>query len=433
MIKNEAKLRRTTFYSLLLSFLAVLFYIILMWFLLKPLAGQLISSGPGGKGLLSAIDFNHDNAAYHYIIGRYYHFSNSSYDIKKAISHYRASLNLIPLQPAVWRDLATAYQLDGQTSESERSLQRAVKLNPNNPELMWEAGTFWLISNMPDKAMGSLKRYIQLMPNNQNIAYDLCYKLQLDNTYILANLVPDSYEYRANYLTYLMNTNRVEESEETWKSIGLNKLDEKLFIAYVNFLINNSRYAEAETLWKEVIGKIDGYVKDSPVFVINNYSFENDMLGGGFGWVVSETNGVNVYIDESVHMDGKRSLAVTFDGTANPDIAFARQVVKVTPSSHYVLTANIKTDDITTTNGILMSVQGHKCTGLNKRSEIVTGTNFWKELSIDFNVPAECNAVTVNFKRERSLKFDNRIKGTAWIDKVAMKQQMVQTISSARH
>ncbi len=433
MKKSEAGKQRTSISSLILSFFAVLVYIILLWSLFKPLAGQFMFSGPDEKGLFSAIDFNRNNAAYHYILGRHYHFSLSSHDMKKAISHYRESLSLIPLQAAVWTDLAKAYQLDGQPSESERSLERAVRLNPNNPDLMWEAGTFWLISNMTDKAMGSLKRYIQLMPENQNIAYDLCYRLQLDNDYLLANLVPDSYNFRASYLTYLMNTNRLEEAEETWKTIGLKRLDKKLFIAYVNFLINNSQYEKAETLWKEITGKIDGYVKDSPLFLISNYSFENDMLEGGFDWIISETDGVNVFIDETVHMEGKRSLAVTFDGRTNPGIVFARQVVRVTPASRYVLMANIKTDGITTTNGIFMSVQGHKCSGLNKSSETVIGTNFWKELSIDFDVPAECSAVTVNFKRERSVKFDNRIQGTAWLDKVTMKQQIVQTAGSARH
>ena len=432
MKKSEVRAQRTAISSLIPSFFAVLVYVILLWFLFKPLAGQIMFSSPGEKGLLASIDFN-NNAAYHYILGRYYHFSSSSHDMKKAISHYRESLNLIPLQAVVWTDLAKAYQLDGQPLESERSLQRAVRLNPNNPDLMWEAGIFWLISNMTDKAMGSLKRYIQLMPENQNIVYDLCYRLQLENAYLLENLVPDSYEYRASYLTYLMNTNRVEESEETWKTIGLNKLDKKLFTAYVSFLINNSRYDKAGSLWKEITGKIDGYVKDSPVSLISNYSFENDMLEGGFDWIISETDGVNVFIDETVHMEGKRSLAVTFDGKTNPDIAFARQVVRVAPASKYVLMANIKTDGITTTNGIFMSVQGHKCRGLNKSSETVTGTNFWKELSIDFDVPAECSAVTVNFYRDRSVKFDNKIQGTAWIDKVTMKQQIVQTAGSARH
>jgi tetratricopeptide (TPR) repeat protein len=431
MKKSEARIQRTAISSLFLSFFAVFVYIILLWFLLKPLAGQLMFSGPGKKGLLPAIAFNRDNAAYHYILGRHYHFSISSHDIKKAISHYRESLSLIPLQAAVWTDLAMAYQLDAQPSESERSLERAVRLNPNNPDLMWEAGTFWLIGNMADKAVGSLKRYIQLMPENQNTAYDLCYRLQLDNAYLLANLVPDSYEYRSNYLTYLMNTNRVEEAGETWKTIELNRLDKKLFTAYVNFLINNNQYEKAETLWKEITGRIDGYV-DSPAFLISNYSFENDMLEGGFDWIVNETNGVDVFIDETVHMDGRRSLAVTFDGSTNPDIVLARQVVRVTPASQYVLMANIKTDGITT-NGIFMSVQGRKCSGLNKRSETVTGTNFWKELSIDFDVPAQCSAVTINFKRERSVKFDNRIQGTAWLDKVTMKRQIVQTTGSARH
>jgi tetratricopeptide (TPR) repeat protein len=432
MNKNEARLQ-STITSFVLSFFAVLVYIILIWHLYKPLAGQLMFRGKDETGLAAAIKYNPDNAAYHYLLGKHHHLSITNPDIKKAISHYRESLDLIPLQAAVWTDLAKAYQIDGQASEAEHAFERAVKLDPHNTDLLWEAGTFWLIRNNTGKAMKSLKRYIELLPEKQNFVYDLCFKLSLDNTYLLKDLVPDSYEYRANYLTYLMNTGRVEASEKTWQAIDLNRIDKNLFITYVNFLLDNGLYEKAEKLWEDITEKIEGLIKDSGHSLIWNYSFENDMLEGGFDWTARETEGANVFIDESVHMEGKRSLAIAFDGSTNPDILFARQLVAVIPSAKYTLTANIKTDGITTTNGIFIFVEGHKCKGLNKRTETITGTNFWKEISLDFDVPAQCSALTVNFKRERSNKFDNKVSGTAWIDKIIMKQQSVLTSISAKH
>jgi len=87
-------------------------------------------------------------------------------------------------------------------------------------------------------------------------------------------------------------------------------------------------------------------------------------------------------------MTGKRSLGVLFDGKHNPDIAFASQVVRVLPNGQYTLRAQIKTDGLTTANGVFLQVSGHNCTGPDRRSDMVTGTSFWKEVTIEFEAPA---------------------------------------------
>jgi hypothetical protein len=98
-------------------------------------------------------------------------------------------------------------------------------------------------------------------------------------------------------------------------------------------------------------------------------------------------------------------------------------VVRIKPSTKYSLKGYIRTEALSTANGIFLNVLGQDCGGLNKRSEAVTGTGFWKEVSVDFETPADCRAVTISIRREKSNRFDNRIEGTAWIDGITMKQQ----------
>jgi len=282
MKRSEAGNRGFTAPGLLLSFSAIAVYIILLWFLLRPAAGQIFFSGPDEKGLLSALKYDKNNAAYNYLLGKFHHFNLYSPDMEKAIGRYRTSLGLIPLQPAVWIDLAKAYRLDGRSAEAESAFERAVALNPNNADLLWEAGIFWLVGERPEKAANSLKRYIQLLPEKQTVVYDLYFKMNPGNPRIYESLVPDEYGYRAGYLRYLMSTGRVEESEAAWKTIDLEQLERNLFSSYVTFLINNSRYETADALWKEITSEIEGYTKDMPGSSVSNYSFENDILEGGF-------------------------------------------------------------------------------------------------------------------------------------------------------
>jgi len=281
--------------------------------------------------------------------------------------------------------------------------------------------------------MAALKHYMLLAPEKQYDVYGLCWDLQLGNTYILENLVPEDYKYRSGYLSYLISTRHAAEAHETWKTIDINKLDKDLFIKYVNFLILSGFYDEAWVIWKEITDRIEGIRNNDDTSLVWNQGFEREILNGGFDWTISEVEGANVFLDDSVRMSGDRSLGVSFDGLHNPDITAARQVVRVEPSSKYSLKGYARTDSLTTANGVFLNVLGHECAGLNKRSEVVTGTAFWKELSVDFETPADCRAITIAIRREKSNKFDNKIEGTAWIDGITMKQQAtLQTSNSAR-
>ncbi len=421
--KNEPVIRRVSVIGTLLAVFSVIIYAILLLLIARPLLGWLSLGKADEKGLLSAIKYDGNNATYHYMLGRYYQLDLINPDTEKAIQHYITSINSNPLQPGAWIDLSKIYQITGRNTEAEYALERALKLSPNNPDLMWEAGTFWLMNNATDKAVDALKRYIILMPDKQKEVYDLCWKLRLDNNYIINSLVPDIYSYRSNYLQYLVATERVREAQESWRAIDKGSLEKDIFIAYVNFLIKNKLYEEAGDVWKEITKKVEGLESNSDTSLVWNSGFENEILNGGFDWIIGKTEGVNIFIDESVRMTGSRSLGVTFDGKYNPNIAVAQQVVRVKPGSRYTLKGYIKTDSLTTANGIVISVYGHNCKGLYKKSDAITGTNFWREVSFDFDTPADCNAAVVRIARERSTKFDNKIEGTAWIDGITLRQQ----------
>ena len=433
MINDQQRPQKTLAFRVF-SVSAVFIYVLVFWLLSRPFTGWLSLGKADEKGLLAAIRYDKSNASYHFLLGRYYLMSLNSPDYPKAIARYRASIQMSPLQAGAWIDLSKAYQANGQTAQSQESFERAVKLSPNNADLMWEAGTYWLINNRLDMAVAALKRYILLVPARQTDVYDLCWKLRLDNRSILQDLLPDSFEYRSQYLSYLISTNHVTEAREAWETIDVQSLDKDLFIKYVNFLVAHNLYDEAWKIWEEITRQIEGTGAYDETTIIWNPGFEHEMLNGGFDWKISEIAGVNVFIDDTIRMSGNHSLGVSFDGQHNPDITIARQIVRAKPSSPYSLRGYVKTDSLTTTNGIFLLVSGHNCSNFNKSSEVLTGSNFWKELSVDFDVPSDCGAVMIAVRREKSGKFDNKIEGTAWIDGMTLKPRgIIQTSNSVKH
>lgn len=405
------------------KFGSIVLYILLVWLTMRPVAGWYAVGRDDEKGLTEAAKYDGGNAVYPYLLGRYYALNIDNPDPARAISYYRRALALSPLQPGAWVGLSRSLLHTGKTSEAEYALDRAVLLNPSDPNLMWEASTFWLMNGEVDKAVAALRKFILINPEGQLPVYDLCWKLKLDNGNIMRNLLPHEYPYEKRYLDYLIAARRPKEAEEVWGLIDKKSLDREAFIRYVNFLIESGLYDRAEKDWREIAIKAVGLKSGDPLPLIWNPDFENEILDGGFDWSIGETGGVDVFIDDSIHMTGNRSLGVSFSGENNPDVTIASQVVKITPGAKFTMKAYVKTQSLTTTNGIFLLVEGHRCSGLSQRSETVSGTNFWREVTVDFDVPQDCLAAVVKIRRERSYKLDNKIAGSAWIDGLSLKER----------
>jgi len=375
------------------------------------------------KGLLSAASFDNRNATYQYILGKFYHYSSEFPDLNKATRHYRNSLQLSPLQAGCWLDLSKAYLTAGLTRDADAALNKAIKLNPKNPAIMWETGVFCLMKSNVDMAVKAFKKFILLEPEGQEDVYDMLWKLQLEPHDILTNLIPDSYPYYRGYLLYLISTERITESKELWNRIELLPKEDELYLRYTDFLISEHLYEDAERVWKVFTDRKFIKRKESQPSLLWNSSFDLDMQNSGFDWRVGKADGVKIFLERDVFISGSRSLGVTFDGTQNPDITVASQFVRVIPGAKYLLRGYIKSNSLTTTNGLFLSVAGYDCRGLYKKSDAVTGTNLWKELSIEFETPPACSIVSINIKRERSYKLDNKISGIAWVDEISLVQR----------
>jgi hypothetical protein len=85
------------------------------------------------------------------------------------------------------------------------------------------------------------------------------------------------------------------------------------------------------------------------------------------------------------------------------------------------------TDKITTGNGIFIQFHGINGCNFSRETEVLTGTNDWRELRIELSTPPNCNAGIVRFRRVKSEKLDNLIGGRAWIDGVRLEKFYTET------
>jgi len=101
-------------------------------------------------------------------------------------------------------------------------------------------------------------------------------------------------------------------------------------------------------------------------------------------------------------------------------VYLAEQIVPVESGKEYKVIGYIKTENVTTKNGVFLDVTGYRCDAFIKRTDSVTGTNLWKDMEVEFTVPGNCKVIKIGIGREKSEKFDSKISGDVWIDSISM-------------
>jgi len=357
-----------------------------------------------------------EDARHFYILGLLKYADN---DTDSSIKFFSRSLSLNPFDSKTWLGLARSYIDKGEHNSGSYALERAISLDRNTPDILWEAGLLSLMNNDPKMASGLLKRYMSMMPSEQERLYSMLFAIGADSDYIFDNIIPPEYEYRKRYLYFLISNKLIREAMDVWDRMGKMHPEKELYIRYCDFLLSSGHIDKAIKLW-------DGFLKEFEISrektdnIIWNGDFEKSLEKGCFDWRTGRAEGVRVFIDRGIFRTGEASLTASFNGQTNPDIYIASQIVPVRQGARYRLLGYMRTENITTKNGIFLEIKGHRCEFNPLRSEPQVGTNLWKRIELDFSIPNGCEAVMIGIRRERSQKFDNRISGDVWIDSLSV-------------
>lgn len=105
----------------------------------------------------------------------------------------------------------------------------------------------------------------------------------------------------------------------------------------------------------------------------------------------------------------------------NVDYGHLLQYVLVHPNTRYSFSAYLRTDAITTDSGPRFQIFDAYDPGkMLAATENAVGTSGWTERQLEFKTSADTRLLIIRVARLASEKFDNKIRGTAWIDKVCL-------------
>jgi len=328
-----------------------------------------------------------------------------------------------PAAPTRWDNAGEALQRAGRTEQARYSFARAVELGPNSASTLLMAADFHFDVGEQQEALALMSRRLKIGSDGLASAVfaDIEFrKIPVDET--LRTLSPDRKSSRAYWQELTSaETGALEKTTVLWEwMLRRGYIDDQLAREHVNFLIGANRAELAWQSWTRYAGqRAKGYPDTSRIF---NGDFESESTGCRFDWSVQPTGGAAIDFDRSVAYSGGRSLRVQFDGTANPSDVGVQQGIFLTPG-RYRLSAYLKTKELSTDQGLSLRVVNEDGrVPIDAATEPLKGTSDWTLVETVFEARGS-GLVRVSLTRKPTLKFDNLLRGTLWLDQVEVKSE----------
>jgi len=341
-------------------------------------------------------------------------------DGKAALAMLKRALDRDPASPYRWCDYGEALLEAGDTAGARRAMLAGAAAGPAiGPVLMREANFAYMTADRKP-ALEYGRRLAAMTPAYDREVFTVWERMKIPTEQILSEGIPDARAAGA-FLVYLMGGADAASSGQAWKwAMSKGYVDDALAARYTAFLVRLGEMGAAAAEWARYARRYEpGYPEQNAVF---NGGFERDSTRGAFDWQIVKINGAEAAMEPVDGAQG-RALVVRFDGTVNLNYGGVYELAGVS-AGRWVLAARMRTEGITTDEGIGLRVTDEEAPSrLTADAERMRGTQGWTEVKAAFAVPAGTRLVRIQLVRRESMKFDNKIAGTVYLDSVALRRE----------
>jgi tetratricopeptide (TPR) repeat protein len=375
-------------------------------------------------GFERATQIEPGNARNWYLLGRYLQYSFEDSDPQRAISSYIKSLEIDPSATSTWLDLAATYESEGNDVAARNAFISAKKTYPLSAEVSWRYGNFLLRQGQLEPAFAEMRRSIEADPGRASEAVSRCLRVEPDANVILDRVLPAKSDIYMTVMGDLAQDRQIENALKVWTRIVAMHPKIALHDAFqlVMQLRSVGRASEAHGVWEQAVELAGLADLEGPSnSMVWDGGFESDVTGEAYAWrFANASRSAQTGFDSQEKHSGKRSLRVSFDGSS--DVAFydVCQTVPAEAGTAYELSAWMKSKDLTTDQGIRVELRPG-IPGVNGAiTADVRGTQPWIRFAAVWPGAKENQETQICMKRDASDQEDNKIRGTAWVDDVAL-------------
>ena len=365
------------------------------------------------------------NAVHWHRLGRYRLWDFQNADLRRAIGYYERATRLNPRSPFSWLDLASAYEMAGDSVRARQAFEQAKSAYPISAEVAWNYGNFLLRSGNLPEALAEIHRAVLTDPSFEPLAVSVCWRAGVSFDQIFDQVVPPRARAYLSAADFFLGEGDINSALKTWaRAQALNEpIELARSFPFLEQLIRLARPSEARLVWQQALAKTNRKAPAvAPGSLIWDGGFEESFPNGGLGWQRLNATGASIGLDSSVHRSGTSALRVSFDGSANIDFEHVRQVVVVEPRTRYRFEAYVRCEGVSTDSGPQFRIfDRHHPAALNVQTQSLTGTLAnWTPQELEFVTGPDTHFLFVILQRRPSRKLDNKLSGTLWADDVSL-------------
>ncbi len=380
------------------------------------------------EGFERATQLEPGDARNWYLLGHYLQYNLEQPNVLRAIRAYQFSLSLDPRSADTWLDLGSALEFEDNIAEARKSFQEAKRVYPLSAEVAWRYGNFLLRQGELENAFAEIRLAVAADPKHGGEAFSRCWHADPDLDLILDRVLPANPEVYLAVIFDLASEDRIEPALKVWsRLVALHpKLELRQVFPLVNLLIRGSRMEMANRVWGEAVRFSDLPIRLDPAgSVVWDGGFETGVVGGGFAWEYPASfNSVQIRLDTKERRSGRQSLRLQFNGKRNLDFENACVTAPIRPATSYRFSGWVRTRGLTTDEGLRFSLRSVDVPSARVfLTSEVRGSEPWTLVETSWTSEKESHGVQICIRRNASGRLENEIRGTAWVDDVALVPQ----------
>jgi len=360
-----------------------------------------------------------------YLLGRHWQYNLEDPDAARAIRSYLSALSLNPGSSDTWLDLATAYESEGNLTAARDAFLHAKKVYPLSPEVSWRYGNFLLRQRELEPAFAEMRHAVEADPVRGAEAFSRSLRVEPNIEKILDRILPANGEVYVDVIWDQITDGQTDIALKVWdRLVAIHpRVPLRDVFPLVGALRKTKRITDARRVWDQAVlvaGMTD--LQGSPDSVLWDGGFESGVAGGGYSWLFPEgLRNVQISIDAQEKRTGNHSLRLTFDGKSIVSSTEICHYVPVQPLTSYRFSAWVKTRAVTTDQGVRFQLRS---LGTEDTSEAVTpdvhSSEPWTLIELPWSSGNGVQELQICLVRLLSDQLENKIKGTTWVDDVAL-------------
>lgn len=317
-----------------------------------------------------------------------------------------------PSNPLVWCTYAEFLAFNGDVEQASAGFERATSLGPNIFPVLMRSANFDFTHDHVDLGLRLAGRILREETSFDQILFSYLQRSGRPFPELLGTAIPATPRAARGWLAWLcLNNGTDSDLGATWAWMSRNRLaDQGVAVSLVGVLWQRKSFPFAQQVWAGWIADHDpGYLHPQR---LSNRRFQDQPTGSLLDWTLEAPSSTEVS-----RGDG---LDVRFTGTENVDFSQIYQFATA-PPGRYRFSAEVSADHLTTDQGPFFHIlDAEDPRRLSAETSAILGSLDRSWVATDVEVSTRTRALQVRLERHRSLRFDNKIKGTLHVYQVSL-------------